>query len=169
MRIWGLLQMVDNMLTQLNIMLEGLKKKATALTDILSISENQRTVIDSELPLEGVRQMIFGMNEEKQSSIRVVKDCDDMFERMLKDIGAELDAQQENYKPQVKLLQEHIRMVMDLDVRIRVTEEENNNRLDERRATEIPISGGIKPKVAMPMDSAKVLNAYKQGKTNYKG
>ncbi|MCL2197905.1 MAG: hypothetical protein FWB80_03175 [Defluviitaleaceae bacterium] len=163
--------MADNeMLTQLNIMLEGLKKKATALTDILSISENQRTVIESELPFEGVREMIFGMNEEKQSSINIVRACDDMFEKMLKDIGPELDAQQENYKSQVKLLQEHIRIVMDLDVKIRVAEEENNRLLDGRRATEIPVAhGGLKPKVAMPMDSAKVLNAYKQGKTNYKG
>lgn len=161
---------MSDMLTQLNIMLEGLKKKAAALTDILSISENQRTVIESELPLEKVREMIFGMNEEKQSSINIVRACDDMFEKMLKDIGVELDAQQENYKPQVKLLQEHIRNVMDLDVKIRVTEEENNRRLDERRAIEMPVQHtGLKPKVAMPMDSAKVLNAYKQGKTNYKG
>jgi hypothetical protein len=50
-----------------------------------------------------------------------------------------------------------------------VTEEENNKLLDARRSVEIPQSHGIKPKVSMPTDSTKVLNAYKQGKTNYKG
>ena len=109
------------------------------------------------------------MNEEKQSFIQIVKDCDNMFENMLKEIGPELEAQQDMYKPQVKVLQEHIRKVMDLDVKIRVAEEENNKLLDARRATEIPQSTGIKPKVTMPTDSTKVLNAYKQGKANYKG
>ncbi|MDR0272809.1 MAG: hypothetical protein LBI27_05790 [Clostridiales bacterium] len=158
-----------SMTTHLNIMLDGMKKKTAALTEILSISENQRTVIESVLPIDGVREMIFGMNEEKQAAIQVVKDCDNMFEKMLKDIGPELEAQQDMFKPQVKLLQDNIRKVMDLDVKIRVAEEENNKLLDARRATELPPTSGIRPKVAMPPDSAKVLNAYKQGKTNYKG
>jgi hypothetical protein len=151
-------------------MLDGLKKKSQALTEVLSISENQRTVIESELPLEGVREMILSMNDEKQAAIQTVKDCDDMFEKMLKDIGQELEAQQDKYKPQVKVLQEHIRRVMDLDVKIRVAEEENNRLIDERRATELSVqSAGIKPKVTMPTDSAKVLRAYEQGSKNYKG
>jgi hypothetical protein len=158
--------------THLKVLQDGLKKKSSALTEILSITENQKTVIESELPLDGVREMIFGMNEEKQAAIKIVKDCDDMFEKMLKEIGPELEAQQDLYKPQVEILQKRIRTVMDLDVKIRVTEEENNKLLDARRSVEIPQAhgqSGIKPKVAMPMDSAKVLNAYKQGKTNYKG
>ena len=158
--------------THLKILQDGLKKKSSALTEILSITENQKTVIESELPLDGVREMIFGMNEEKQAAIKIVKECDDMFEKMLKEIGPELEAQQDLHKPQVKILQEHIRAVMDLDVKIRVTEDENNKLMDVRRSVELPQSvaqSGIKPKVAMPMDSTKVLNAYKQGKTNYKG
>ena len=158
------------MLTYLNVMLEGLKKKATALAEILAVSENQQTVIKSELPLEGVREMVFSMNDEKQANIQIVKDCDDMFENMLKEIGPELEAQQDLYKPQVKVLQQHIRQVMDLDIKIRVAEEENNRLLDERRSAELPQSAhGLKPKVSMPTDSAKVIRAYEQGRTNYKG
>jgi len=158
--------------TYLTIIQDGLTKKTGALTEILSISENQKTVIESELPLDGVREMIFGMNEEKQAAIQIVKDCDDMFEKMLKEIGPELEAQQDMFKPQVKILQNSIRTVMDLDVKIRVTEEENNKLLDARRNIELPQAHGtqgIKPKVSMPLDSRKVLNAYEQGKTNYKG
>ncbi|MCL1884197.1 MAG: hypothetical protein FWF81_10680 [Defluviitaleaceae bacterium] len=162
-----------SMKIHLKIMLDGLKKKANALTEILSICENQRTVIESELPLDGVREMVFGMNDEKQAAIHIVKSCDDMFEKMLKDIGHELEAQQDMYKAEVKVLQENIRNVMDLDVKIRVTEEENNKLLDARREAELPktqaAQTGLKPKVTMPTDSTKVLNAYKQGKTNYKG
>jgi len=161
-------------LTHMNIMIDGLKRKANALVEILAITENQSTVIESELPLAGVREMIVTMNEEKQSHIQIVKDCDAMFEKMLKDIGPELEAQQENFKPQVKLMQEHIRKVMSTDVKIRVTEGENNEKLDLRRAKEFPqtqVAGqtGLKPKVSIPPDSVKVLKAYEQGAKNYKG
>jgi len=92
-----------------------------------------------------------------------------MFEAMLKDMGQELEARQDHYKPQVKVLQEHIRRVMDLDVKIRVTEDENNRLLDTKRVTPPTPQQGLKPKVTMPMNSASVINAYKEGKKNYKG
>lgn len=159
------------MLTHLSIMTDGLKRKSRALEEIANICENQRTVLESELPLDKAREMIFGMNDEKQASIQVVKDCDAMFEKMLADIGPELEAQQHLYKPQVKIMQDLIRRVMSLDVKIRVAEDENNNLLDERRNAELPPShaAGIKPKVTMPTNAAKVFDAYKQGKTDYKG
>jgi len=159
------------MLTHLNIMTDGLKRKAAALESIAAICENQRTVIESELPLEKVREMVFGMNDEKQAAIQIVRDCDEMFEKMLADIGAELEVQQHLYKPQVKIMQDKIREVMSLDVKIRVAEDENNKLMDERRSTELPPShnAGIKPKVTMPTNAAKVVDAYKEGKKNYKG
>jgi len=163
---------MDTMLTQLNIMLDGLKKKEQALADILNISENQKTVIQSELPFEESRTIVFEMNEGKQAAIKIVKDCDNMFEAMLKDIGAELDARQDMYKPQVKVLQEHIRRIMDLDVKIRVTEDENNRLLDGKREGALPNqppSQGIKPKVTMPTNSANVIKAYKEGSKSFKG
>ncbi|MCL2216076.1 MAG: hypothetical protein FWB91_03540 [Defluviitaleaceae bacterium] len=162
---------MDEMVTHLNVMLDGLKKKELALAEILSISENQKTVIESELPLDAVRELVFEMNDGKQAAIQVVKDCDNMFEAMLKDMGAELEARQEHYKPQVKVLQEHIRRVMDLDVKIRVTEEENNRLLDARRGTPLPPQAqqGIKPKVSIQASSVSVINAYKESSKNYKG
>jgi len=157
-------------------MLEGLKKKASALAEVLSITENQQTVIKSELPLEGVRQLVFNMNEEKQAAIKTVIECDNMFENMLKDIGQELEATQHLYKPQVKIMQEHIKQVMSLDVKVRVTEEENNRLLDERREKEEVITPESiapapppKPKSKIPTNSAQVLKAYKDGAKEYKG
>ena len=164
------------MVTQLNIMLEGLKKKASALAEILSITENQQTVIKSELPLEGVRRLVFSMNEEKQAAIKIVIECDNMFEKMLKDIGGELEATQHLYKPQVQVMQEHIKQVMSLDVKVRVTEEENNRLLDERREKEevktpenIAPAPPPMPKSKIPTNSAQVLKAYKDGAKEFKG
>jgi len=165
---------MDEMVTHLNIMLDGLKKKEQALADILAISENQRTVIESELPMEESRTLVFEMNDGKQAAIQIVKDCDNMFEAMLKEMGAELEAKQDMYKPQVKVLQEHIRRVMDLDIKIRVTEEENNRLLDIKREAPptpptAPVQQGLKPKVSIQANTASVINAYKEGSKNYKG
>ena len=160
---------MDNMLTQLNIMIDGLKRKENALQEVLSITDNQQTVIKSELPLDEVRNLVFSMNEEKQSAIKVVISCDDMFEKMLKEMGHELDAKQDQYKPQVKIMQDYIRKVMDLDVKIRLGEEENNRLMDERRTAEMP-AHGLKPKQSTILpDSKKVIQAYEQGSKNYKG
>ena len=161
---------MDKMTTELNIMIDGLKRKSDALMEILSITENQRTVIESELPIDEVRNIIFQMNEGKQEAIKIVRSCDDMFEAMLKDMGAELEARQDDFKPQVAKMQEGIRRVMDYDVKIRVGEEENNRLLDEKRG-EIPtVSGGIKPKTTpVPLSPVKVAKAYEEGQKNYKG
>jgi len=155
----------DPMETQLSILLEGLKRKEAALNEIVNITENQRTVIESGMPFEEVRGFLLEMNKEKQPQIDTVKGCDNMFEAMLKDIGAELDAQQHLYKPQVGQLQIHIRRVMDLDIKIRVLEEKNNELLGTL-APPVPAGQtGLKPKPKLlPTDNARVIKAYEQEK-----
>ena len=161
---------MDTLLTQLNIMLDGLKKKEKALQELLGITENQQTVLKSELPLEEVRTIIFPMNQGKQDAIIIVKECDNMFEAMLKEMGAELDKKQHMYKPQVQEMQGHIRNIMDLDVKVRVAEEENNRTLDERRNSELPVVHGLNAKpTPIIADSNRVIKAYEQGSKNYKG
>lgn len=177
---------MDKMITELNIMIEGLKKKANALGEILNITENQKTVIESELPYEEVRTIIFKMNEGKQSAIEIVRNCDDMFEAMLKDIGADLEARQDMYKPQVSTMQTWIRKVVDFDIKIRVGEDENNRLLDAKRAlaqggtlpttessSEPPPATpgeGMKPKAKpLPLNPVRVAKAYEEGSKNYKG
>ena len=190
---------MDKMITELNIMIDGLKRKANALAEILNITENQRTVIESDLPFEEIRDIIFQMNEGKQAAIQIVRTCDDMFEAMLKEIGQDLEARQDMYKPQVRKMQEGIRKVMDVDIKIRVGEEENNRLLDEKRggtttqttstvtpmattaASALPTenatvgstmnqSAGLKPKAApIQIDPGRVARAYQDGSKNYKG
>jgi hypothetical protein len=150
--------------TQLAILLEGLINKEQALTEIVNITDNQRTVIESGLPITEVRGFLMEMNKEKQQFIDRVKGCDNMFEAMLKEIGPELDARQHLYKPQVAELQKYIRRVMDLDVKVRVQEENNNNLLNELNPP-VPVQSGIKPKPKLlPTDNARVIKAYENEK-----
>jgi signal recognition particle GTPase len=153
--------MPDFMETQLTILLEGLVNKENALTEIVNITDNQRTVIESGLPPAEVRGFLMEMNKEKQQFIDRVKGGDSMFETMLKEIGAELDARQHMYKPQVAELQKHIRRVMDLDVKIRLQEEKNNHLIAEHAPQAPPVPQGIKPKPKLlPPDNARVIKAY---------
>ena len=164
---------MNQMVTELGIMLDGLKRKEKALEEILAITENQQTVIKSAVPLDEVRKLVFEMNQAKQDAITIVKNCDNMFESMLKRIGKELEETQSQYADIVRVMQVHIRRIMDLDVKIRATEEENNKLLDIRREEEAPTvtsqSSKLRPKVTMPTNSAQVIEAYKQGHRNFKG
>ena len=159
--------MPDPMEVQLTVLLDGMKKKEQALTEIVNITENQRTVIESGLPVEEVRSFMVEMNKEKHFFIEQVKGCDNMFEAVLKEIGPKLDANQHLYKPQVGQLQVFIRRVMDLDVKVRVQEEKNNQKLSEIFPPAQPVvqSSGLRPKPKLlPTDNARVIKAYEQEK-----
>ena len=158
------------MTNELDTMLDGLIRKEKALSEILAITENQQTVIKSSLPLDESRKMVFEMNQAKQEAIRTVKDCDNMFEAILKRIGKELEQTQHLYADKVRLMQAHIRRIMDMDVKIRATEEENNRLLDARREddaketeTKPAASRKLGPKVSMPTNTAQIIEAYKKG------
>jgi len=158
--------MPDPMEVQLTVLLDGMKKKEQALTEIVNITENQRTVIESGLPIEEVRGFMVEMNKEKHFFIEQVKGCDNMFEAVLKEIGTELDEKQHLYKTQVGQLQAFIRRVMDLDVKVRVQEEKNNQMLTELfPPVQPPAQPGLRPKPKLlPTDNARVIKAYEQEK-----
>ena len=146
---------------KLEILLDGLKKKQNALEEIVNITTNQQVVIKSRLTHTEIMAFILEMNIEKQQFIKIVKTCDDMFERLLQEVGPTLDAQVNMYKPQVADLQKYIRQIMDLDKNIRTLEEENNKLIDEIRPKNIKPE--IRQKSALTIDERKVLKAYKEG------
>ena len=145
---------------ELKVLIECLKKKEKALCQIVNITENQGFVLESEASHDEKYAFFMQMNKEKQDAINIVLQCDDVFENVLQKIGPVLDANPSMYGTQVKTLQDMIRIVMDLDVRIRVGEDKNNKilaeALDKVQATEKPeaIDGG-------EYGSHKIIEAYK--------
>ena len=156
--------MADPMVRQLTILLDGLQEKEQALSEIVNITDNQRTVIESGLDAAAVREFLMEMNKVKQGFIETVKRCDNMFEEMLKDVGPELDAKQHLYKKQVADMQKHIRKIMALDVQVRTQEEENNALLLALSPPDFSLTGRKPKPVAIPPDSALVIKAYEEEK-----
>jgi hypothetical protein len=162
---------MDWLLTQLNILADGLDKKEQALSEIVNITENQGTVLQSGLPEEETRAFLTQMNREKQQFIKTVIACDYMFEAVLKEAGPALDAAPESYKPQVAELQKRIRRVMDLDVKIRVYEEKNNALQNGKPAMTAPQITSQRPTptgaAPIPPDTNRVIGAYVKNTRNY--
>jgi len=72
------------------------------------------------------------MNSEKQEFINRVIQCDEVFGNMFREVGPELDANPSKYSDEVSTMQNLIRLLMDLDVQIRVNEDTNSKALSER-------------------------------------
>ena len=167
---------MDQLETYLSILIDGMVKKERSLIEILSITENQNTVIESELPKDEIMAFIVNMNREKQLHIQTVIDCDNLFERILKEAGPELDAKPDLYKPQIAELQSLIKKVMDLDVSIRVREDKNNEFIKKAGIRQVADPGarkGVKQaKDKLPatmLSENRVIEAYKQNSRDYRG
>jgi hypothetical protein len=160
---------MDWLRAQLNILADGLNKKEQALSEIVNITENQGTVIESGLSAEETRAFLTQMNREKQQLIKTVLQCDSMFETVLKEAGPALDAAPDAYKPQVAELQKRIRRVMDLDVRIRVYEEKNNALQKGQNITAPPPVTGKQQVQAQPLptDANRIIGAYAKNSRNF--
>ena len=128
--MWGA-EAMDSIDIELRVLIECLKKKEKALSQISAITENQGFVLTSELTHDEIYSYFMQMNEGKQEFIQVVMQCDEVFENVLNKIGPTLDADTSKYGEQVQALQDLIRVVMDLDVQIRVLEDNNYQILSQ--------------------------------------
>ena len=160
---------MDSIEVELKVLIECLKKKEKALSQIASITENQGFVLGSGLSHDEVYSFFMQMNVEKQEFIQRVLQCDQVFENVFQNVGPVLDENPDSFTEQVRIMQELIRSVMDLDVQIRVTEDENsailNSALAEvqaRVAKPDSISGG-------EYGNNKMLDAYKSQSRHRKG
>ena len=135
-----------NWKANLRVLSSILAKKKEALIKIADITETQlQQRSDKTIP----------MAEEKQWQIDIVLECDSIFQSMFSDIQGELENIPQEFKPDVLELQNAIREVMDLDIKIRTQEE----KIKQLRA-----NSGIhfKP-IDIPKASKEyILNQYKQ-------
>lgn len=155
---------MDPIETQLNLLCDCLQKKEKALTEVLNITENQHTVLNSGMAADEAKSFFVQMNREKQVFIETILQCDNFFEGILKEIGPTLDVNPALYKTSILELQGLIKKVMDIDVKIRVCEDKNRVFVDKPT----PVPRPARPTPIM-QDSRRIIKAYEDTKKNYKG
>jgi methyl-accepting chemotaxis protein len=110
-------------------------KKKGLLNQILNLTLNQETVLlcsagspaDKNDTGEENSVMFRDMNDEKQKLIEQVINSDNLFQNIFDSASDDFGKNAEKYKAQIKKLQELIREVMDIDVKIRVQEQKNKD------------------------------------------
>ncbi len=108
---------------QIKLLLDILNKKLTILQEILSITENQSTILKS---IPHNREMFLCMFDEKQNRINDISAGDDIFNRLFETVIQEIRTNAGLYKSYVADMQKLVKEIMDMEIRIKL--EEHNNR-----------------------------------------
>ena len=108
--------------TKMAILADVLVKKKAALLAVLAISENQENLYATPAGSER-HEALMQMGKEKQVHIDSVLACDDFFQKVFDSISDVFEDKGRNYAEQVRGLQEAITELLELDIKIRATEE----------------------------------------------
>ena len=116
--------------TKLNLLSDMLEKKHEILLQILTITENQRSIFvregETAAPDKAVlRDMLRQMNDEKQKLIDEHLNSDRLFQKIFEEISEEFESRASDYKPIIEGMQEMITKVVELDCSIREQEQKN--------------------------------------------
>ena len=109
----------------MRMLIDVLQAKARTLTQVLTITENQENMLLSDEMGEEMASLWRGINQEKQTLIREVQQADTTFQNLFALFGDDFEVYAEAHKEELSALQEWVRRVMDLDVKIRVQEKRN--------------------------------------------
>ena len=122
---------------ELNLLADVLFKKKEALQYILNITENQEMVLKQPKSQE-ITDLFNEMSAEKQRQIDTVLQSDVVFQDIFARLKNTFDDVAENNKEQVRILQDLIKEVTDIDVAIRVKEERNKTLFNQNHTTSKP-------------------------------
>lgn len=117
---------------KLEVLADTLDKKQDILQQILTITENQESILIAEkdapeAELASLSSMFLQMNDEKQKLIDKLLSSDTFFENVFREISDDFEARAEAHKPIIGKMQASIRRVTDLDVKIRLQEQRNRD------------------------------------------
>ncbi len=144
-----------------NLLFDILSKKKEALSQILNLTINQETVLLSNEETPELNVFFNEMSKEKQKLIDEVINADNFFQSTFNEMSEWFDKNANQYGEQVKKLQEQIKSVIDVDVKIRLQEQKNKELASKVRN---------KPKIhALKASKSYILNKYKSNNTPKKG
>lgn len=110
--------------TYIQIMLQSLEKKNKVLDQIIQLNERQKTVLESaDSPVEEFDETV----EKKSALIEQIEQLDSGFEQLYDRVRDELKTNREEYKEQIRQMQECIRIITDKSVQIQTQEARNKD------------------------------------------
>jgi len=144
---------MDPFLLHLRILSRILEKKSQTLAQILAITENQQALLSAGTRDGDILRIYAGMAVEKRKLIDTVKESDKVFENTYREISPVFETEAPKHAGLIKRMQDGVKRVTALDVRIRVLEARN----------------GARPAAAQRADSMaarkRVIEIYEKNKT----
>lgn len=113
--------------TYIQLLIDTLDKKQRVLKELMQITRNQQTIIDSE-----------GFNEDeflktidlKEELIKKLEELDKGFEMVYDRIREELNLNRKDYVSQITSLKELVTSVTDLSIELQALEKRNKTKLE---------------------------------------
>ena len=118
---------MDHFLLHLRLLNDILEKKLNTLTQIFTITENQKAALAASCRDKEVLRLYAGMMREKQRLIDSVIESDRVFEKTYREVSGVFESEAPKHAGLVKRMQDSIRRVTALDARIRVREARNSD------------------------------------------
>lgn len=135
---------------KVKLLVDITSKKKELFEELYNITLNQQTVIEhKDADMDLFEEFI----EEKDNKIKKVNDIDEQFDNIYREINEEI--KKEEYKKLIKKMQENIREINDLAVKIQVVEEKNKKKVQENLLT-------MKTKMKKIRKNKNITDKYKK-------
>lgn len=145
----------------LSIMVESLNKKKNLFETLLAKTDAQNKCIVGKDHEDANWAQFEVLMIEKESTIKAVDELDVGFEQIFERVKPELDNNRDEYKEEIKKLQESISQLTDLGVKIAALEE--RNRQEVERIMTAAKAGIGKARKNMKATSGYITSMYGAG------
>lgn len=109
------------------IMVEALSKKIQILEQLMSYTEEQEALLENEeWSMEEFQQLL----DKKGELIDTLNTMDQGFEQVYERIQEELNGKKEVYATEILLMQQHIKVITDLSVKLQELEYKNKEKIE---------------------------------------
>lgn len=109
------------------IMVEALSKKIQILEQLMSYTKEQEALLeDEEWSMEKFQQLL----DKKGELIDVLNTMDEGFEQVYERIEEELNGKKEIYATEILLMQQRIKEITDLSVKLQELEYKNKEKIE---------------------------------------
>lgn len=128
---------------KLDILESSINKKIEILNQIYNITENQELFVKS-LSGQEREDYLKSAAEEKQKLIDEILRIDTVFISTFESFNGMLNENRKLYRDRILMIQDKIKEVMDIDVKIRVKEERNRQLFIPNNNINTPVVKGLK-------------------------